>query len=295
MVESSMTSDSLTAPVDWVRFWEDNYDARSKIMFRDYELDDWSERAVDYSESRRTNNYEFGESVYSTLALHGVVSPHSRVLEVGAGPGTFVIPFAKKVDHITAIEPSKGMIRMISQNAVEAGVNNYDIIPKIWQDVNIEDFRERYDLTITSTVIWMFRDIMTQISRMEEVTQGHCCVVGGVGTEQTFEAELWKKIMGNTPRPQYPEYPLIYNLLYTCGRVPYVRFIDYTSIRSPENMLRMYRVFYSIYKEVTPEIEEIIREALYRDSGEGPCIRKYRSAVIWWNPAVRRKELKGIA
>ncbi|WP_243684633.1 hypothetical protein [Methanosarcina barkeri] len=92
-----MTSDSLTAPVDWVRFWEDNYDARSKIMFRDYELDDWSERAVDYSESRRTNNYEFGGSVYSTLALHGVVSPHSRVLEVGAGPGTFVIPFAKKL------------------------------------------------------------------------------------------------------------------------------------------------------------------------------------------------------
>ena len=65
-----MTSDSLTAPVDWVRFWEDSYDARSKIMFRDYELNDWSERAEDYSESRRTNNYEFGESVYSTLALH---------------------------------------------------------------------------------------------------------------------------------------------------------------------------------------------------------------------------------
>ncbi|MFI5382620.1 MAG: class I SAM-dependent methyltransferase [Methanosarcina thermophila] len=290
-----MTLDSLTAPVDWVKLWEDSYDDRSRIMLRDYEIDDWSERAEDYSESRRTNNYEFGELVYSTLALHEVVSPDSRVLEVGAGPGTFVIPFARKVDHITAVEPAEGMRRMISQNAAEAGVKNYDIIPKIWQDVNIEDLRGRYDLTISSTVIWMFRDIMTQINRMEEVTRGHCCVVGGVSTGQTFETELWKKIMGNVPYPQYPEYPLIYNLLYMHGRVPHVRLINYTSARKLENMLRMYRVFYSIYTEVTPEVEEIIRDELYRDSGEGPCVRKYRSAVVWWNPAVRRKELNGIA
>ena len=289
-----MTDNSLISDIDWVRLWEDSYDARSGIMRRDYVLDDWSERAEDYSESRKTNQYEFGESVYETLKRQGVVSPHTRVLEVGSGPGTFVIPFARRVDYVTAVEPAEGMIRMIHQNAAEAGVKNYDIIPKLWQDVNITELRGRYDLSITSTVIWMFRDIMAQVRRMEEVTGGYCCVVGGLGTGQTFEAELWKEIMGDTPRPQYPEYPLIYNLLYMQGRVPQVRIIDYTSMRTPENMLRMYRVFYSIYTEITPEVEETIREALYRDSGEGPCVRKYRSAVVWWDPAVRRKELKGI-
>lgn len=289
-----MTDNSLISDIDWVRLWEDSYDARSGIMRRDYVLDDWSERAEDYSESRKTNQYEFGESVYETLKRQGVVSPHTRVLEVGSGPGTFVIPFARRVDYVTAVEPAEGMIRMIHQNAAEAGVKNYDIIPKLWQDVNITELRGRYDLSITSTVIWMFRDIMAQVRRMEEVTGGYCCVVGGLGTGQTFEAELWKEIMGDTPRPQYPEYPLIYNLLYMQGRVPQVRIIDYTSMRTPENMFRMYRVFYSIYTEITPEVEETIREALYRDSGEGPCVRKYRSAVVWWDPAVRRKELKGI-
>ena len=290
-----MMAGSFTSGIDWVRFWEDSYDARSRIMRRDYELEDWSERAEDYSESRRTNQYEFGESVYATLDLYGVIPPHARVLEVGSGPGTFVIPFARRVDHMTAVEPAEGMICMIHRNAAEAGVKNYSIIPKIWQDVNSTESRGQYDLAITSTVIWMFRDIMTQIHRMEEVTRGHCCVVGGIGTGQTFEAELWQKIMGDTPHPQYPEYPLIYNLLYMHGRVPQVRIIDYTSMRTPENMLRMYRTFYSIYTEITPEVEETIREALYRDSGEGPCVRKYRSAVVWWDPAVRRKELKGIA
>ncbi|WP_440947590.1 class I SAM-dependent methyltransferase [Methanosarcina sp. T3] len=295
MVESSMMDSSLISGIDWVRFWEDSYDTRSRIMRRDYEIDDWSERAEDYSESRRTNQYEFGESVYATLDHYGVIPPNSQVLEIGSGPGTFVIPFARRVGHMTAVEPSEGMIRMIHRNAAEAGVKNYSILPKLWQDVNSTDLRGKYDLTITSTVIWMFRDIMDQIRRMEEVTQGYCCVVGGIGTGQTFEAELWKKIMGDTPHPQYPEYPLIYNLLYMHGRIPQVRIIDYTSMRTPENMFRMYRVFYSIYTEITPEVEKTIREALYRDSGEGPCVRKYRSAIVWWDPAVRRKELRGIA
>ena len=295
MVEGSMTDSALISGMDWVKSWEDSYDSRSRIMLRDYELDDWSERAEDYSESRKTNQYEFGEAVYSTLEQHGVIPPHARVLEIGSGPGTFVIPFARRVNHFTAIEPAEGMIGMIRRNAAEAGVSNYTIVPKLWQDVNSKESRVKYDLTLTSTVIWMFRDIMDQIGRMEEITRGHCCLVGGVGTGQNFESELWKKIMGNMPYPQYPEYPLIYNLLYTHGRIPQVRIIDYTSMRTPENMLRMYRVFYSIYTEVTPEVEETIREALYRDSGEGPCIRKYRSAVVWWDPSVRRKELNGIA
>jgi SAM-dependent methyltransferase len=287
-----MMDNSLISGIDWTQVWEESYDSRSKIMRRDYKLEDWSERAEDYSESRRTNRYEFGEAVYSTLEAQGAIPPKARVLEVGSGPGTFVIPFAQRVEHVTAVEPAEGMIRMINRNASEAGIKNYEIIPKIWQDVNIEEFPTRYDLTITSTVIWMFRDIMAQIHRMEEASKGHCCVVGGLSSGQTFEAKLWKRIMGDVPYPQYPEYPLIYNLLYTEGRIPQVRIINYTSARTFENMFRMYKVFYSIYTEFTPEVEEAIREELHNDSGEGPCIRKYRSAVVWWNPALRRKGLE---
>lgn len=287
-----MMDNSLISGINWAQVWEDSYDSRSKIMRRDYRLEDWSERAEDYSESRRTNKYEFGETVYSILEAHGAVNQKARVLEVGSGPGTFVIPFAQKVEHVTAVEPAEGMIGMINRNASEAGIKNYEIIPKIWQDVNIKEFPALYDLTITSTVIWMFRDIMTQIHRMEEASKGYCCVVGGLSSGQTFEAKLWKRIMGEALHPEYPEYPLIYNLLYTEGRIPQVRVINYTSTRTFENMFRMYKVFYSIYTEFTPEVEEIIREELHKDSGEGPCVRKYRSAVVWWNPALRRKGLE---
>ncbi len=274
--------------MDWIRIWEELYEARSKIMQRDYEIDDWTKRAEDYSESRRTNHWDFGEKVYDILSHHGAVSTSSRILEIGSGPGTFVIPFTQKSRHVTAVEPAEGMVKKIRQNAQEAGLNNFDILPLIWQDVEMSRIKQQYDLVIASTVIWMFKDIMAQIARMEEATKGYCCVVGGVSTGESIEADLWRAIMGNTPYPQYPEYPAIFNLLYQYGRVPQVRIIEYQSIRSFENMFNMYRIFYSIFTDITPEIEETIKTALHEDSGTGPCIRNYRSSVVWWNPSEKR-------
>ncbi|OPX61827.1 MULTISPECIES: class I SAM-dependent methyltransferase [unclassified Methanoregula] len=278
---------TATSAVDWVRHWEEIYDGRLRSMQRDYSIDDWTERAGDYSERRKTNQFEFGDRVYRALASHGVVGRQSRVLEVGSGPGTFVIPFAKRVKSVTAVEPSDGMIRMIRQNTAEAGIGNYDIIRKTWQDVNIPDIRGKYDLVITSTVIWMFRDILQQIERMEEATSGHCCVVEEIDGTDDLGRKIWRTIMGEVPCPPFPGYPIIYNILYQNGRVPQVRIVDATSRRTTENLAKMYRIFYSLYTDVTPEIEEKIGTALAADSSSGIHEGTYRSAVVWWDPEIR--------
>jgi len=277
------------ATVDWIRHWEDIYDGRLRTMQRDYSIDDWSRRAEDYSERRKTNLYEFGENVWSVLASHGVVGNQSRVIEVGSGPGTFVIPFSKHTGHMTAVEPAEGMIRVIRENAREAGIENYDIINRIWQDVNTPDIRGIYDLAITSTVIWMFRDIMQQIGRMEEVTRGHCCVVEGIDSTDALGKKLWHGIMGEDPFPPFPGYPIVFNLLYQNGRIPQVRIVEATSRRSTENLLKMYRIFYSLYTELTPAVDGKIRSALLADSTNGIHEGTYRSAVVWWDPKERRK------
>ncbi|MDD1690602.1 MAG: class I SAM-dependent methyltransferase [Methanoregula sp.] len=275
--------------VDWIRNWEEIYDGRLKVMQRDYSIDDWSERAEDYSERRKTNQYEFGENVYAALAGHGIVGETFRVIEVGSGPGTFVIPFSKHAEHMTAVEPAEGMIRVIRENAREAGIDNFDIINRIWQDVSIPEIQGKYDLVITSTVIWMFRDIMAQISRMEEVTRGHCCVVEGIDSTDALGKKIWHTIMGEIPYPPYPGYPIVFNLLYQNGRIPQVRIVEAKSRRSTEKLMKMYNVFYSLYTELTPEVEEKIHSALLADSADGLHEGTYRSAVVWWDPKERRE------
>lgn len=43
------------------------------------------------------------------------IRPDSRVLDIGAGPGTLAIPFAQRVAHVTAVEPADGMISILRE------------------------------------------------------------------------------------------------------------------------------------------------------------------------------------
>lgn len=60
---------------------------------------------------RKSNDYDFGRKVYA--ALSSILTPDSSMLDIGAGPGSFTIPFAQHIKSVTAIEPSKGMVAFL--------------------------------------------------------------------------------------------------------------------------------------------------------------------------------------
>jgi len=269
--------------VDWEKIWAEKFEARRRLMRKDYEVDDWSKRAEDYSDSRRTNDYEYGRKVLNTLVRYELLNSDSEILEIGAGPGTFVIPYARGVKKITAVEPAKGMVEKIRGNAEEKGIENFEIINKTWQEVSISEITRKYDLVISSIVLWMFKDVWEQLKRMEQASKGYCCVVTGTGDWNGEEQKLWHKVMGDIKRPDYLEYPLIYNILYSKGRFPNVRIIDYISERSVDNMITMKKIFFDKYTEVTPEIEKVIEEHVLENSDGVKCRKEGKAAVIWWN------------
>ena len=269
--------------IDFEEEWAERFEARRELMRKDYEIEDWTRRSEDYSDSRRTNDYEYGRNVLDTLLRYDALKSDSLVLEVGSGPGTFVIPFARKIAKITAVEPARGMIEKIMRNADEAGIENFEILNKTWQEVYIPDIARRYDLVITSTVVWMFKDIWEQLQRMEQASKGCCCLVTGTGGWDGEGEKLWHEVMGDLKRPDYQEYPLIYNLLYSKGRLPNVRMITYISERSVDNMITMKRIFFDKYTEVTPDVERIIEEHVLENSDGGICRNEGRAAVIWWD------------
>jgi len=194
--------------VDWDDLWKKSYEERKKIEYRDPGIEYWDKRAKDFSESRKTNDYEYGRTVIK--ALHQILNYNSEVLDIGAGPGTFVIPFAKNVKKVTAVEPSKEMAEKIRKNAQEEGVKNFEIISKVWQEVEISGLAPKYDLVISSIVLWMFEDVWEQLKRMERASKGYCCITAGTGEGNGEEQKLWHKIMGDIKKPVYSEYSLIY-------------------------------------------------------------------------------------
>jgi SAM-dependent methyltransferase len=69
----------------------------------------------------------FGE-FYSRLTsttletIRGLVKPGARILDFGAGTGRLAVPLAMRGHHVTAVEPSGAMLRVLLRKAAAAGV-----------------------------------------------------------------------------------------------------------------------------------------------------------------------------
>jgi hypothetical protein len=128
----------------------------------------------------------------------------------------------------------------------------------------------------------MFRDIVEQIKRMEMVSSGYCCLSASIPNNAHTEDNLWKDLVGDKPRPQFPEYPLIYDILYENNIHPEVRVITSESRRSPENMITMFSVFYNLFTTMTKEKEELISRHVMDKLVDGLYPMQLTNAVLWW-------------
>lgn len=110
--KSSMAQQSLDFTF-WNEQWKQGYYDREKGVRANPLIEYWDKRANDFSFIRKSNDYDFGRKVYA--ALIGVLTADSIMLDIGAGPGSFTIPFAQHIKAVTAIEPFKGMVEVLKE------------------------------------------------------------------------------------------------------------------------------------------------------------------------------------
>ncbi len=277
MVEGDARGVITMQEIDWEKIWEERHEQRERLQQKDYGVSDWDLAAEDFSITHRTNNYEYGRQVRD--ALGEVLNSDSEVLEIGSGPGTFVIPFASEVGRVTAVEPSDGMVRELTKNAEVAGIANYEVMNKVWAEIDEFEIAGKYDLVISSSVLWMFKDVWQQLRRMEKASKGYCCVVEGTGTGDYVD--LWRKVMGEN-WPKFTDYNLVYNILYNRGRLANVTIITYTSQIPADRWIKNRERTLAKYVEVTPDISWMIREHVSERSDGGDYRTEGQAAVIWW-------------
>lgn len=268
--------------VDWEKLWKNGFEYNRNMERKEPGIEYWDERADDYCDGATSNNYEYGRMVLGVLNRYAVIDSNSKVLEIGPGPGTFAIPFGKKVKKVTVVEPSQGMIKYLKQNARKEGVSNIEIINEKWQDVYIPELEKKFDLVICSHVLWFFKDVWKQLERMEKASKGYCCVVQGTGRNKGLD-DLWNMVVGDLKRPNWSNYNLIFNILYNRKRLPNVRIVDYTTVRTPEKWIRSRELCFDRFIELTSDKKRKIREYILTKSENGKFRNDAQAAVIWWN------------
>lgn len=235
-----------------------------------------------YLKSREKNQH-LTEARLKAMA----VPDGSRVLDIGAGPGTFAVPLAARGCSVTVVEPSPVMREALAERSAREEISGIKVIPKRWEDVGTEDLGQPYDVVIASYSLTMM-DIGEAVARMQDCCRGtvHLFWFMASPARAKVNKDLWPRIHGGE-FPGEPTADLLWQVLIDMG--------IYASLtvesRSPPPFYSTFddaiREFVQRLNCTSPDHEETVKNYLHavlRQKGEGFELGEGAlGAHIWWN------------
>jgi SAM-dependent methyltransferase len=213
----------------------------------------------------------------------------SRVLDIGAGPGTFAIPLAKQGCRITVVEPSPVMRDLLAARVMNEQIETIQVIPKRWEDVTPSELGAPFDAVIASFSLTMM-DMGKALAKMHASCDGTVHLFWFLTSPAWAQVnqDLWPHLHGGT-FPGEPTADWLWQILYEMGICasilpePRVSLSRYASV---DEAVEEYRARLNC---TTPAHEETVRNyfnVVLRQDGNGFILGSgTRSAHIWWNTA----------
>ncbi len=270
--------------IDWNDVWKEQYQRRAESNFDADCAGVWNKR--DAAMRFWKMSQENGSRIKMTI--EGLpITTESKVLDIGAGPGTLAIPIAKKVARVTAVEPSKGMVSVLKDQSRKEGVKNISCVQKRWEDVDPKnDLEGPYDVVFASYSLGM-RDIKDAIEKMIDASSKYVCLYwfAGISPWEKSYQDLWPNLHGSEYYPG-PKCDVIYNLLYQMGIYPNVETFQIDHANRFNTFDEAMEHFKPQYHVKTAKQEAILRkflESSLQEDGETLTFPAKSTRVkIWW-------------
>jgi SAM-dependent methyltransferase len=271
--------------IDWNSVWKELYEKNADCRGRGDCASIWADRenARKFLEQSRERPERILQDIEG-LPLKAV----SKVLDIGAGPGTLAVPLASRVASVTAVEPAAGMAEVMSEHALEKDVTNLSIIRKRWEDVDYKkDLDGPYDLVIARHSLGML-NIRDAVKSMCEASSEWVYLfwfAGSTGWEKAM-IDLWPKLHGREYQPG-PKADILYNVLYSMGIYPNMETLQMEYTRKFSDTNAAVKEFGEKYMISSPAQEEILRGHLQeRLTKNGDCLQDSmmtNQVKLWWN------------
>ncbi|MFA4877136.1 MAG: class I SAM-dependent methyltransferase [Methanoregula sp.] len=281
----------MTSPVpagtdpDWNEIWKRRQDQQESSKLSTDRSHDWNkvENAERYDANARSG---YDDRVRTTIAALAITK-NTRVLDIGAGPGTLAIPLAPLAKEITAVEPGAGMVEILKKHADAQGIRNITCVQKLWEDVDISrDLDAPYDLVIASLSLTM-HDIREALRKMDEAASGSVHLFWFVDMPfwERMSAELQEAVHD---RPYFPgpKADCLFGVLYQMGIFPDVTMLPLSKEYRFPGRDGMSAFFRHRFGATTPKQERIVEDYITRlirkEGGEFVISGDSTFAHIWW-------------
>jgi SAM-dependent methyltransferase len=151
-------------------------------------------------------------------ALLALARADDTWLDIGSGGGQYALPLARRVRHLTAVDPSPAMLDVLRAGLTAHAIGNVDIIEGRWPDLDGPE--PRADVALMAHVGYDIEAIGPFLSAAEGACQ-RCVAIMGEGSMTTAASLLWEPVHGE-PRVPLPALPELLTLLLAMGRLPQV-------------------------------------------------------------------------
>jgi Methylase involved in ubiquinone/menaquinone biosynthesis len=257
--------------VDWVNLRQNVLNAAHRTKFYDVGYWDKEAGAVNKNVAKLADLTEYQVKMLP-------LSPEVNVLDVGAGTGRMTLPIAKKVRHVTALEPSENMLGILQENARQQQLFNINYINKPLEEIGSVS---SYDLVVASYSLFMY-DLEKALLTMNQLASKSVYLFmsaspwidEGIQTAVYESPNLWS------------DFILTYNILHYVGIVANAEICTYTfeeCYPSVEDATESFIQKYSLPLEKRRNLTEHLRANLVEEYGGFYYKRKMKVATIWWN------------
>ena len=144
------------------------------------------------------------------------LSPDHTVIDVGAGGGRLALPIALHCKHVTAVEPSESMGKVLTDGARDHNIENISLVQSRWEEAEVENA----DQILSVHVIYTVQDICSFVRKLQSHARVQAMVVIYDAAPQSQIYHLWEMVHG-TPRlalPSAPEFKEVLHELHIDSR-----------------------------------------------------------------------------
>ncbi len=246
--------------------------AKSRRVLTENQEEMWDSRAEDFNNrQKKFGSNRYPESGLARLLQKGFLSEESEVLDIGCGPGRYIIPFAKTVKKVTGTDISSKMLDLLLENAKEAGLNNVEAVKLDWTNATGEEelFKERFDF-VFSVQSPGVRD-RGSLRKMMMVSRGYCMISNFVYRRDTLQERVKEELdlkNQHDPHNNRDRIQAIFNLLWLDGYTPELTYL-HDSGESTLTEEEAFRYYGRRIRGLEEDQKEVVKEIISKMSSDG--------------------------
>jgi len=253
--------------------------AMAKKAWRNKSPKEWDAKAASFS--TRNKSAAYIDLFLDLLPLDSSMS----VLDIGSGPGTLALPIAGRVDSVTAIDFSAGMLQVLNDLAASENINNIRTIQCAWEDDWQAKGLQPHDIAIASRAMGV-EDLRAALEKIDRYGRKYVFLSDRVGATP-FDVAAFAAL--GRPFAAGPDYIFTVNILYTLGIHPNMTILTLereSTFSSMDEALKSYSwMFSDMSTAETAALENYLMKQIVRRNGEEITLCRQdppRWAVIWW-------------